>query len=163
MSLDAREMRQIFRSTVVVRKPTYGIVRGYHELPYVCLGPALDSGHATSKVIGKVRVSPQFVIRPQHLYPSYDEIFGPDFVDKEISGRMFGFMGFPDKPMECKSEFLEIQPCDDTVDAALNQCLDDLDRREDITTGVIISPNNQYFPIAVERFIHTVLDDEFSV
>jgi len=163
MSLDAHEMRQIFRGTVVVRKPTYGIVRGYHELPYICLGPALDSDHATSKVVGKVQVSPQFVIRPQHLSPSYEEIFGSENVDKEISGRMFGFMGFPNKPLECKSEYLEIHPCEDAVDAVLSACLDELERREDITTGVIVSPNNQYFPIAVERFIHEVLDDEFSV
>ena len=71
-------------------------------------------------------------------------------------------MGFPDRPMECKSELLEIQPCDGTLDTALSTCLDELERREDITTGVIISPNNQYFPVSVERFISSVLDDEFS-
>ena len=163
MSLDAHEMRQIFRSTVIVRKPTYGIVRGYHELPYICLGPAIEDGQECSKIIGRVQVSPQIVIRPSHLAPSYEEIFGAENVDLEISGRLFGFMGFPDKPMECKSELLEIHPCDRPLDTVLSECLEELERREDITTGVIISPNNQYFPIAVERFISSILDDEFSM
>jgi len=163
MSLGAHEMRQLFRRTVIVRKPTYGIIRGYHELPYICLGPAVGEGHATSKVVGKVQVSPRFIVRPAHLSPSYEEIFGPDAVDTEISGRLFGFMGFPDRPLECKSEYLEIHPCARPVDEVLSECLDELERREDITTGVIISPNNQYFPISVERFISAVLNDEFSV
>lgn len=162
MSLDAHEMRQLYRRTVVVRKPTYGIVRGYHELSYICLGPAISDGHETSKVVGKVQVSPQFVIRPSHLGPSYDDIFGSEHVDVEISGRLFGFMGFPNKPMECKSEYLRIDPCRESVDTVLAACLEELERHEDITTGVIISPNNQYFPISVERFISSVLDDEFS-
>ncbi len=162
MSLSAHEMRQLYRSTVIVRKPTYGIVRGSHDLPYICLGPSITDGHQTSKVIGKVHVSPQFVIRPAHLSPSYEEIFGENHVDAALSGRLFGFMGFPDRPMECKSELLEIQPCDEPLDTVLAACLDELERREDITTGVIVSPNNQYFPVSVERFIGSVLDDEFS-
>ncbi len=163
MSLGAHEMRQLYRSTVIVRKPTYGIIKGYHELPYICLGPAVGEGHETSKVVGKVQVSPRFVIRPSHLSPSYEEIFGAENVDTEISGRIFGFMGFPHKPMECKSEMLEISHSDRPVDELLTECLESLERREDITTGIIISPNNQYFPISVERFISTVLEDEFSV
>lgn len=163
MSLSAHEMRQLYRATVIVRKPTYGIIKGYHELPYICLGPAIDEGHVTTKVVGRVQVSPRFVIRPSHLSPSYEEIFGAEHVDAEISGRLFGFMGFPDRPMECKSELLEIQPCDKPVDEVLATCLEDLERREDITTGIIVSPNNQYFPISVERFIGSVLADEFSV
>lgn len=163
MSLNPDEMRRIFRGTVVVRRPTYGIVRGYHELPYICLGPSFESGFQTTKVTGKVQVSRQFVIRPSHLSPSYDEIFGADHVDTEISGRVFGFMGFPQRPMECKSEYLEIEHGDDSVDHLLSVCLDELDRREDISTGVLISPDNRYFPISVERFISSVLDDEFSL
>ena len=162
MSLNPDEMRRIFRGTVIVRKPTYGIVRGYHELPYVCLGPSFEAGFQTSKVKGKVQVSQQFIIRPSHYAPRYEDIFGAENVDLEISGRVFGFMGFPKRPMECKSEYLEIEHGDESVDGLLAACLDELDRREDITTGVLISPDNRYFPISVERFITTVLDDEFS-
>jgi hypothetical protein len=65
--------------------------------------------------------------------------------------------------MECKSEYLEIVHGNEPVDALLSSCLDELERREDITTGVLISPDNRYFPISVERFISSVLDDEFSL
>lgn len=162
MSLKPEEMRRIFRGTVVVRKPTYGIIRGYHELPYICLGPSFADGFQTTKVTGKVQVSPQFIVRPAHFSPSYDEIFGEEHVDMALSGRIFGYMGFPERPLECKSEYLELEHNDATVDQMLSQCLDELERREDITTGVLISPDNRYFPISVERFITSVLDDEFS-
>jgi len=162
MSLDPNEMRRIFRGTVVVRKPTYGIVRGYHELPYVCLGPSFASGFDTATVRGKVQVSQQLVIRPSHYSPRYEDVFGSDHVDVEISGRLFGYMGFPQRPLECKSEYLEIEHGNETVDELLARCLDDLERREDITTGVLISPDNRYFPVSVERFIASVLDDEFA-
>jgi hypothetical protein len=70
MPLDSDEMREIFRRTVVVRKPTYGIVSGYHELPYICLGESIESGYQTTRVMGKIQVSPQFLIRPQHYQPA---------------------------------------------------------------------------------------------
>ena len=64
MQPGSAELRDIFAQTVVVRKPRYGIVSGYHEIPYVCLGEYWDSGSRTTLVRGKVKVSPQFVIRP---------------------------------------------------------------------------------------------------
>lgn len=162
MSLDPEAMRRIFRGTVIVRKPTYGIVRGSHELPYVCLGPSFEAGFETATVRGRVQVSKQFLIRPSHYSPRYEDVFGSDNVDLEIAGRMFGFMGFPERPLECKSEYLEIEHGNESVDQLLSRCLDELERREDITTGVLISPDNRYFPVSVERFITSVLDDEFS-
>ncbi|MBX3179109.1 MAG: hypothetical protein KF886_17275 [Candidatus Hydrogenedentes bacterium] len=162
MGLNPEEIRSIFRRTVIVRKPTYGIVRGDHELPYICLGPSFESGYEATTVSGKVQVSRRFVIRPSHYAPSYEEVFGSDNVDLEISGRVFGFLGFPERPVDCKSEYLTIEHRNESVDSLLSRCLDDLERREDITTGVLISPDNRYFPISVERFISSVLDDEFS-
>jgi hypothetical protein len=162
MSLSRDEMRTLFHKTVIVRKPTYGIVKGYHELPYVCLGAAEAGGRGTLEVRGKIQVSPQFVLRPQHYQPSYEEIFGEDNVDLEISGRIFGFLGFPRRPVECKSEHLEVKELEVGVDEALSRSLDELDRREDITTGVIITPDCRYYPVSIERFITSVLDDEFS-
>ena len=49
------------------------------------------------------------------------------------------------------------------VDQALSRALDEMARHEDITTGVILTPNSQYFPVSIERFIASVLEDEFSV
>ena len=163
MSLNADEMRDVFMGTVIVRRPTYGIVRGYHELPYVCLGASIEEGFETTRVKGVVQVSPQFIIRPEHYSSSYEEIFGEDHVDKVLSGRVFGFFGFPRKPVECKSERLELKHFSAPVDDVLAEILEELDRYEDITTGVIITPNSRYFPVSIERFISSVIEDEFSV
>ena len=162
MDISADEMREIFAQTVVVRKPRYGIVKGYHELPYVCLGQSTRSGASTTQVRGRVHVSPRFLIRPAHYDPSYDEIFGEENVDEALVGRVFGFMGFRGKPVECRSEYLEIEYLDASVDRQLNITLDELERQEDITTGVIITPNAQYYPVSIERFISSILDDEFN-
>ena len=156
-------MRALFDQTVVVRRPRYGIVTGYHELPYVCLGESSESGFTTTQVKGKIQVSPRFVIRPAHYEPSYEEIFGEDNVDLALVGRIFGFMGFQGRPVQCKSEHLEIDHLNSSVDRVLGETLDNLERHEDITTGVIISPNARYYPISIERFISSVLEDEFEV
>ena len=92
-----------------------------------------------------------------------DEIFGEDNVDKELSGRIFGFMGFRERPVECSSEYLEVTHLEASIDRVLSESLDELERYEDITTGVIITPNSRYYPISIERFIAGVLEDEFSV
>lgn len=157
------EMREIYRETRIIRRPTYGIISGYHELPYVCLGASVEPRHTTTQVRGKIQVSPRFVIRPAHLGPRYEEIFGEENVDSALLGRLFGFLGFRGKPVECKSEHLEVKHLDASVDRILSEVLDDLERQEDITTGVIITPNSRYYPVSLERFIASVLEDEFSV
>lgn len=161
MNLGPNEMHEIFTQTVVVRRPTYGIISGYHELPYVCLGASIKSGSSTTQVRGKVQVSPRFIIRPSHLDPSYEDIFGEENVDQALSGRLFGFLGFRDRPVECKSEFLEVQHLDASIERVLASTIDELEHKEDITTGVIITPNAQYYPVSIERFISSVLEDEF--
>lgn len=157
------EMREIYRQTQIIRRPTYGIISGYHDLPYVCLGTSVEPRHTTTQVKGKVHVSPRFIIRPSHLEPSYAEIFGEDNVDEALTGRLFGFLGFKGKPVECKSDHLEVKHLDASVDRVLSETLDELERQEDITTGVIITPNSRYYPVSIERFIASVLEDEFSV
>lgn len=163
MGLSAYELREIYDQTVIVRRPTYGIVRGYHELPYVCVGESLENAGKTTLVKGRIHVSPRVILRPPHLEPDYEEIFGSDYVDGAIAGRMFGFFGFRGKPVECKSEDLEVRTDSASVDQVLSRELDELERREDITAGVLITPNPQYFPVSIERFIASVLEDEFSV
>lgn len=161
--LGSDELREIFKRTQIIRKPTYGIISGYHTLPYICLGASEDKDSHTTQVKGKVHVSPRFIIRPAHCEPSYDEIFGGENVDQDLTGRVFGFLGFKGKPMECKSENLEVRMLDTNIDTALSRTLDELERMEDITTGVIITPNSRYYPVSVERFISSILDDEFSL
>ncbi len=122
---------------------------------------SFEPDHETTEVRGKVHVSPQFIIRPQHYEPSYGEMFGEGNVDSALSGRVFGFLGFRGRPLECKSDFLEVRHVDASIDQMLSETLDTLERQEDITTGVIITPNTHYYPVSVERFISSILDDEF--
>ncbi|MBI4557435.1 MAG: hypothetical protein HY706_07625 [Candidatus Hydrogenedentes bacterium] len=161
--LSHEEMQNIFRQTRIIRRPTYGIISGYHELAYVCLGESTESGYSTTQVRGKIHVSPRFVIRPPWCEPKYEEIFGAENVDAEIAGRIFGFLGFKKEPVECKSEHLEVKYLERTVEFVLDDVLDELERQEDITTGVIITPDSRYYPVSLERFIATILKDEFSV
>lgn len=163
MGLNPEEMREIFDHTEVIRRPTYGIVSGYHELPYVCLGASFEPGRETTRVRGKVHVSPRFLIRPRNCEPRYGEIFGEDNLPPALAGRVFGFLGFREMPFECKSEFLEVNHLNASIARVLSETLDELDHREDITTGVIITPNSRYYPVSIERFISTVIQDEFSV
>lgn len=161
--LESGELRDIFERTEIVRKPRYGIVSGYHELPYICLGDSQESGSRTTEVRGTVQVSPRFLIRPSEYEPSYEQIFGTEHVDSALAGRIFGFYGFRGRPVECNSEQLKVNHLNESKDQALARALDELARYEDITTGVILTPNSQYFPVSIERFIASVLEDEFSV
>lgn len=163
MGLNPHEMRELFDQTVVVRKPRFGIVSGYHELPYVCLGESIESGYTTTRVKGRVQVSPRFVITPPQFGPSYEEVFGEENVDTALVGRMFGVLGFRGRPVECKSDQLELQHLNASVDRVLNETLDHLERHEDITTGVIIAPDTRYYLVSIERFISSVLEDEFQI
>ncbi len=157
------EMRDIYQRTRIVCKPTFGIISGYHELPYVCLGESLEEDYRTTQVRGKIQVSPRFIIRPAHYEPTYEKIFGKENVDVELAGRIFGFLALRDRPVECASEHLEVRHLKETLDGALESVLDERDRNEDIRTGVIITPNSRYYPVSIERFIASVLDEEFSV
>jgi hypothetical protein len=163
MGLSSDDMREVFQRTAIIRRPAYGIISGYHELPYVCLGASCEKGYATTEVRGKVQVSPRFVLRPPHYEPTYDEIFGKENVDGALAGRVFGLLGFRSKPVECKSEYLAVKHLNASVDAALAAALDELERQEDITTGVIITPNSRYYLVSLERFISSILEEEFDV
>lgn len=161
MNPSGANIRDIYEQTVLVRHPRYGIVSGYHEIPYVCIGESWEPGRTTAVVRGKVQVSPQFVIRPSQYNPSYDEIFGEEHTDVALVGRIFGFMGFRERPVECKSEYLELRHVDASINRVLSETQDELERREDITTGVLITPDTHYFPVSIERLISSVLEDEF--
>jgi hypothetical protein len=161
MSLDKRALRDIYDRTIILRSPTYGIIKGYHELPYICVGEALEDASGSMRVRGKIHVSPQFIIKPKHYSSSYSDIFGEDDVDTAIAGRMFGFLGFPNRPVECSSEHLELSHESCTVDEIVSKCVDELERTEDITTGLILAPESKYYQISIERFIAEILEDEF--
>lgn len=160
--LSLEEMRAIYDHTEIVRRPTYGIVSGYHTLPYICLGVTGEMEDETLKVQGTVHVSPRFVIRPEHLGDEYGEIFGDVDMDEGLTGRLFGFFGFRGRPVECKSEDLTVERLNRRAPDVLDNVMDGLSREEDITTGVILTPSSRYFQVSIERFIASVIEDEFA-
>jgi len=161
--LNHDEMRAIYERTQIIRRPRHGIISGYHDLPYVCLGVTGEMEDETLKVQGKVHVSPRFLITPQQLGPSYAEIFGEENVDASLTGRVFGFLGFQGRPVECESEHLMVERLERDAERVLDDVIDQLERTEDIKTGVIFTPSSRYYQVSVERFIASILDDEFSV
>jgi hypothetical protein len=40
--------------------------------------------------------------------------------------------------------------------------LDELERKEIINTGVVITPNVRFYPISIEKLIMKILDREFE-
>ncbi len=162
MSLSPREMKEIYRRTVVIKRPTYGIVPGYHELPYICVGVSHDTADMSLCIEGKIHVSPRFIITPSHYLPKYEDVFGSENVDEALQGRIFGFLAFKDKPMQCSSEYLRVTSVAKSVDDLVASIQDDLARKEDIRTALIYTPDTRYYPISLERFIASVLEDEFS-
>jgi len=58
-------------------------------------------------------------------------------------------------------EQLELSHVSNTLDGLVNASLDELERKEDIKTGVIITPQSRYYQISLERFIAHILEDEF--
>lgn len=161
MSLSGDELRELFLRTRIVKQPRHGIISGYHELNYVCLGEAHESGYATTRVKGKVQVSPRFILRPSEFMPKYEDIFGEDNTDIELTGRLFGVMGFPRSPVECSSEHLEVRHLETPLERVLEETLDTMARYEDVSTGVIVTPDSRYYLVSIERFIASVLEDEF--
>jgi len=141
MSLNQSEIQALYQGPVIIRGPRFGIASGYHELPYICLGESIAPGCGTTRVKGRVQVSPRFVVRPQHFEPSYDEIFGEEHTDAGLVGRLFGYLGFRGHPVECSSEQLEVKHLEAGVERVLNETLDEMERMEDITTGVFIAPD----------------------
>jgi len=49
------------------------------------------------------------------------------------------------------------------MEEAQARVLDELERKEDIETGVIASPDVRYFPVSIEKFIFSILKDEFGI
>ena len=125
MGLNAYEMRELFDQTVVIRQPRFGIVSGYHELPYVCLGQSVESGYATTQVKGRVQVSPRFLIRPSQFEPSYEEIFGEDQVawSLEAGVRELGPCPAPDLDSENDPHECRYGSAEKAIDSHLNGLL----------------------------------------
>jgi hypothetical protein len=158
---DSPLFREVFEETEILRRPTTGFVAGYHVLPYILLGRSSHKQDSVVEIRGKISVSPKFVISPEHLGPTYGEMFGYDEIDENIVGRIFAFPYIRKNHVNIKSEELTITNIETAMEQALSTVLDELERKEIINTGVILTPNIRLYPVSLEKFILKLLDKEF--
>ena len=156
-------IRHIFEHTRIIKRPTYGIVSGEHKVPYVLVGESLKHSTGTFEARGEIHVSPRMVWTPNYPSKTYGELFGEEDLPKGIMARTFGFLSFRGEPVEIQSEHLKSKELRMNVEDAESRILDELARKEDIETGVINSPDVRYFPVSLEKFISSILKDEFGI
>ncbi len=154
--------REIFDETEILKKPTTGFLAGYHHLPYILLGRAVETERGVVEIRGKINVSPKFVISPEQLGLSYGEMFGCDGIDERIVGRVFAFPYLQKQQVNIESEELSIKNLDSEMESVIASVFDELERKEIINTGVIVTPNIRFYPISVEKLILKILDREFE-
>ncbi|MDG5814535.1 hypothetical protein QA601_05575 [Chitinispirillales bacterium ANBcel5] len=157
------KLREVFHRTEILRKPLCGIVSGYHSLPYILISPADDNPSHTVEVNGKINVSPKFVISTSALHETFGEVFDPETFDDTIEGRVFSFGFSGKKNLKVESEYFRIKVYEESPEEHLNRVEDSLARQEDTRTGLISSPNFNYYPVSIDRFISEILDREFRI
>ena len=154
--------REIFDETEILKKPTTGFLAGYHTLPYILLGRSLERESRVVEIRGKISVSPKFVISPEHMGPTYGELFGTDGIDENIVGRVFAFPYLKKQQVNFESESLTITNRERGMESVVASVFDELERKEIINTGVIVTPNIRFYPISLEKLILKILDREFE-
>ena len=159
---DSPLFREVFEETEILRKPTAGFVAGYHVLPYILLGRSLGKADNVVEIRGKISVSPKFVISPEHLGPTYGELFGPDGIDEDIVGRIFAFPYLKKHQVNIQSDDLSVKNLNRRLESVLASVLDELERKEIINTGVVVTPNIRFYPVSIEKLILKILDKEFE-
>ena len=159
---DSPLFREVFEETKILKKPTTGFLAGYHNLPYIVLGRPQEKDRGVVEIRGKISVSPKFVVSPEHLGPTYGELFGADWIDEAIVGRIFAFPYLKKQQVSFESEDITITSSDRGMDAVLAAVFDELERKEIINTGVVVTPNIRFYPISIEKLILKILDREFE-
>ena len=163
-NFDNEFLKNIFSSTEISRKPITGIVKGYHVLPYVLVGPDKPNDEGSIKLKGEITVSPKLVFSPHSNNEKFKEIFEETepFMDKSIISRTFSFKVAYCENRNIRGSNLTIEKLKDSDSEVLSSVLEDLERQEKINTGVIWCPHPKFYPISLERFIYSILDKEFN-
>ncbi len=155
--------RKITEEIEVLRKPYIGIVSGYHELAYSVLGPEVEGGAGSVQISSNLHVSPKLVWTPAQAQKTFGEIFDEkELMETELMGRVFAFPNVMTNSFNVESRHLKITHHDRSPDSLAEKILREFQEREIIDTGVIRTPNIRYYPLAVQRFIHEILAEEFT-
>ena len=161
MPLDPEYFQSLYDETRIIRRPTLGIHSGYHNLEYILLGESEVPGFRTTEIRGKILVSPKIIVRPGDATPTYGEVFDADSMADAIVGRMFAFK-YRRNPVELQQDDFSRREFEVGLSDMVNRVLDELERREIITMGVIHTPKIEYYPVSLDKFITSVLDQEFA-
>lgn len=156
-------MQHVFQETRILKKPTYGIVSGYHQLPYVLLGESQHRPDRTLEIRGQINVSPRWVWHPDYPGIKYEEMFGKENVEAALIGRVFGFLAFRGKPVNFESEYIKVNEKEVRTEQLIESVLDELERKEDLKTGVVHTPDVRFFPVSIERFIASIVSEELGL
>lgn len=157
------EVKRILEQTLVLRKPYVGIVSGYHDLGYRVLGPEMKSGAGSVQIAGRLFVSPKLVWTPADVQKTFGDLFkDTELMDAELVGRMFAFPKAMAGHFNIDTEHLKVTQHEWSPDVLVEKVLSELMKKEITDTAVIRTPNIRFYPIAVQRFIHEILSEEFS-
>lgn len=157
------QLKKIFYTTKILKKPISGIVSGYHELPYILVAPDDGNPSHSIEINGKINVSPKFIISPSSINESFGEVFDPETFDNEIQGRLFSFAFSDKKNIKVESEYFTVKNFEEKPNEHVDRVHDRLLMQENIKTGLILGPHFKYYPISIDRFINEILDREFRV
>ena len=157
------EHRGILKEIRVLRRPYLGIVSGYHELGYRVLGPG-EKGHSGSvQISGRLMVSPKLIWTPAQAQRTFGELFQEsELMDANLVGRVFAFPAVVPGFFNVQSGRLKITRHEWSPDLLAEKVLDELIRLEATDTAVVRTPNIRFYPLAVQRFIHEILTEEFT-
>ena len=157
------EYREILRGIAVLRRPYVGIVSGYHELGYHVLGPEVEERAGSVQISGRLLVSPKLIWTPAQVQKTFGELFEEsELMDAGLVSRVFAFPAMVSGNLNIRSERLKITRHEWSPEALAERVLDELLRREATDTAVVRTPNIRFYPLAVQRFIHEILTEEFS-
>ncbi len=155
--------RQVSEEIRIIQKPYVGIVSGYHELGYRVLGPEMEEQAGSVQISGKLLVSPKLVWTPAEAQKTFGEIFkDSEMMDSDLIGRVFAFPAVAAGNFDIENEHLKITHHEWSPEVLVEKVLNELARLETTDTAVVCTPDIRFYPLAVQRFIHEILKEEFS-
>lgn len=155
--------KRILKEIQILRRPYLGIVSGYHELGYRVLGPEVAERSGSVQISGRLLVSPKLIWTPAQAQKTFGELFREqELMDANLMGRVFAFPSMVSGSFNVQSEHLRITRHEWSPEVLAEKVLDELLRLEATDTAVVRTPNIRFYPLAVQRFIHEILAEEFA-
>ena len=165
--MSEKQLLKVFEETKILRKPLTGFIKGHHLLRYTLIGPNLLKGTGSVCLRGIIQVGPKtlFSLNPKQQ-EGLSVIFEQDQVwdqDKTLVHRSFLFDIAQVRNMKIRSRSFKYDILNEDYQTALTHYSDELNQKESVNRGLVFSPNPHVYPVSVEKFIMSVLDQEFNL